>query len=216
MPSEPTATSFAILGLLALKPWTTYELAQQMTRALGHFWPRAESNIYAEPKKLVALGLATASADAVGKRPRTVYTITPEGRKALAEWMQAPAAGPVVEFEQLVKIFFAEHGTKADLRATIESARAWTQERVASTVHLPREYLEGKGPFPERLPWLILCGQFLTEFELAVGRWADWAAEVVDAWPDDIREAEPDWGALENMASESDAYLRRGRRPPPY
>ena len=25
-----TTTSYAILGLLAVKPWTTYELAQQM------------------------------------------------------------------------------------------------------------------------------------------------------------------------------------------
>lgn len=52
------STSYAILGLLALKPWTTYELAQQMDRALGQFWPRAESRIYEEPKKLVACGLA--------------------------------------------------------------------------------------------------------------------------------------------------------------
>ena len=80
MASEPTTTSYAILGLLAVKPWTTYELAQQMTRALGHFWPRAESNLYEEPKKLVALGLARAAPDKVGKRPRTLYSITPKGR----------------------------------------------------------------------------------------------------------------------------------------
>ena len=41
-----TSTSYAILGLLAVKPWTTYELAQQMDRALGRFWPRAESRLY--------------------------------------------------------------------------------------------------------------------------------------------------------------------------
>src|SRR5438128_11477377 len=82
--SALTTTSYAILGLLAVKPWTTYELAQQMERAMGHFWPRARSKVYEEPKKLVVKGLARASADQVGKRPRTVYTITPKGRKALA------------------------------------------------------------------------------------------------------------------------------------
>ena len=86
-----TTTSYAILGLLGVRPWTTYELAQQMKRAVGQFWPRAESNLYAEPKKLVALGLATASQEKVGNRPRTLYTITPEGRQALAEWI--PDAG---------------------------------------------------------------------------------------------------------------------------
>ena len=60
-PSSLTTTSYAILGLLAVKPWTTYELAQQMRRALGQFWPRAESKLYEEPKKLVAHGLARAT-----------------------------------------------------------------------------------------------------------------------------------------------------------
>jgi len=39
-------------------------------------------------------------------------------------------------------------------------------------VNVARGYLQGEGPFPERLPWLILAGQFLHEFEQAVGRWA--------------------------------------------
>src|SRR3954470_20471000 len=99
MASELTTTSYAILGLLAIKPWTTYELAQQMGRALGQFWPRAESKLYEEPKKLVAHGLARASKETVGKRARTVYTITPKGRKALAAWVPKPGAGPSVEFE---------------------------------------------------------------------------------------------------------------------
>jgi PadR family transcriptional regulator, regulatory protein AphA len=32
MPSGLTPTSYAVLGLLAAKPWTTYELTQQMHR----------------------------------------------------------------------------------------------------------------------------------------------------------------------------------------
>ena len=118
-----TTTSYAILGLLAVKPWTTYELTQQMDRALGQFWPRAESKLYEEPKKLVAHGLARASSESVGKRPRTVYTITAKGRRALAAWVPSPGDGPVLEFEQLIKVFFAEHGTKADLLRTLEAAR---------------------------------------------------------------------------------------------
>jgi len=54
--SRLTTTTYAILGLLALKPWTTYELATQMGRAMNRFWPRAQSRIYDEPAKLVAAG----------------------------------------------------------------------------------------------------------------------------------------------------------------
>src|SRR6478672_7777300 len=151
-----TPTSYAILGLLAVKPWTTYELARQMDRALGRFWPRAESKLYEEPKKLVAHGLARASSETIGKRPRTVYTITPKGRRALAKWVAAPGEGPVLEFEQLVKVFFAEHATKADLLAALAGTSEWSREKLAASVAVPQGYLEGKGPFPERLPWLIL------------------------------------------------------------
>ena len=45
-------TSFALLGLLALRPWTTYELANQTKRSLRFFFPRAERPLYAEAKRL--------------------------------------------------------------------------------------------------------------------------------------------------------------------
>ena len=63
---ELTTTSYAILGLLAVRPWSTYELAAQMRRNLHYFWPRAESNVYAEPKRLVAGGFARAWAESYG------------------------------------------------------------------------------------------------------------------------------------------------------
>jgi DNA-binding PadR family transcriptional regulator len=202
MPSSAlTPTSYAILGLLSLKPWTTYELAQQMDRALGRFWPRAESRLYEEPKKLVAHGLAKASSEMVGKRGRTVYSITAKGRRALAEWVPTPGEGPVLEFEQLIKVFFAEHGSKDDLLTTLEGVRKWSQDRLAASARFPEAYLAGQGPFPERLPWLILVGQFLLDFHLMVEHWAEWATKTAESWPDDIADAPPDWKTLERHAA---------------
>jgi DNA-binding PadR family transcriptional regulator len=201
-----TATSYAILGLLALKPWTTYELAQQMDRALGRFWPRAESKIYEEPKKLVAHGLAKASTELVGKRPRTVYTITPKGRRALAEWVPTSGAGPVIEFEQLIKVFFAEHATKGALLANLEQVREESGQLLGMNARVPQAYLAGEGPFPERLPWLILVGQFLVDFYVMVEQWAEWAERVVETWPDDLSSAQPDWNALKKQGAVAQAH----------
>jgi PadR family transcriptional regulator AphA len=83
-----TTTSYAILGQLALRPWTTYELAAEMRRNVHYFWPRAESLIYAEVKRLAVNGLAAAEKSAVGKRPRTTYSITPAGQAALSAWLE--------------------------------------------------------------------------------------------------------------------------------
>ncbi len=116
--SRLSTTSYAVLGLLSLRSWTTYELAQQMGRSLDRIWPRAESKVYEEPKKLVEHGLARAKVEQVGQRPRTRYTITAKGRRALAAWLAEPGAGPVLESEQLVKVLFAHQGTRSDTLAT--------------------------------------------------------------------------------------------------
>ena len=137
-----TTTSYAILGLLAVKPWTTHELVQQVDRSLRRIWPRAQSKLYEEPKKLVAHGYARATDDPVGRRRRTRYTITPKGRRALAAWLREPGDGPVLEFEQLLKISFADSGTKADILANLAGARAWVveqnEENLATGSCLPR------------------------------------------------------------------------------
>ena len=211
-PGSMSTTSYAILGLLAIKPWTTYELAQQMHRALGRFWPRAESKLYEEPKKLVALGFARASSETTGKRPRTVYSITPKGRRAMAAWVPEPGAGPVLEFEGLVKLFYAEHGTKTDVLATLDRVRTWSDERHQESAGISRAYLDGEGAFPERLPWLVLCGQFLEDFDRMVERWTEWAADVVASWPEEIADATPAYDVLEAQARRAESRSARTLR----
>src|SRR5689334_6919014 len=107
---ELTTTSYALLGLLALRPWSAYELAQQMQRGFAWFWPRAERGIYAEPKRLVDRGFARSRVEHRGRQARTVYSITPSGRRALRRWLAAPSQPPQVESESLVRLTFLEHG----------------------------------------------------------------------------------------------------------
>jgi DNA-binding PadR family transcriptional regulator len=192
-----STTSYAILGLLAVKPWTTHELVRQVDRSLRRIWPRAQSKLYEEPKKLVAHGLARASDDPVGRRRRTRYTITAKGRRALAAWLQEPGEGPVLEFEQLLKISLCDSGTKADLLANLEATRAWVLDQNVENLETARAYLEGRSAFPERAALNQLGGRFLTDFYATVARWVDWAFAVVEDWPDDVRDAPFDVEAAE-------------------
>lgn len=201
---RPTSTSFAVLGLLAVRSWSTYELTRQMDRSLGRMWPRAASKLYEEPKKLVALGLATAETESVGRRARTVYSITEEGRAALATWLTEPGEGPVVEFEQLVKLSFAEHGTREDALRTVAAARAWAQERNAANRVAAAEYAAGEGPYQDRAAQAMLAGAFLTELYAMVARWADWAGEQIASWPEDPRDAVADPEELAAIARRAD------------
>ena len=71
-PPELPTTAYAILGMLALRPWSAYELTQQMRRSLNYCLPTVESVLYHEPKRLVRHGLVSAKREAVGTRARTV------------------------------------------------------------------------------------------------------------------------------------------------
>ncbi|HZA83005.1 MAG TPA: PadR family transcriptional regulator, partial [Actinomycetes bacterium] len=86
-PAGLTTTSYAILAQLAVHPWSTYELARQRVRYFRYVWPRAESAIYREVKRLAAMELVAAKREYVGKRPRRVYSITEAGRQTLREWL---------------------------------------------------------------------------------------------------------------------------------
>ncbi len=179
-----TTTSYAILGLLTLRPWTTYELAQQMDRSLRNFWPRAQSRIYEEPKRLATLGYASASSERVGRRPRTVYRITAKGRRALKTWLRAPGAGPIVEFESLLKLFYAEHATIDDVHVQLDAIRAWADRRAEENIAFARLYRESGGPFPDRLGPIVLAGKFMTDFTDMVHAWVAWAEDAVRDWDD--------------------------------
>lgn len=181
-----TTTSYLILGHLALRDWSTYELAQQLKRSTRHYWPRAESKIYEEPKKLVAHGLATATREHTGRRPRTVYKITEQGRAALAQWLEEPAQPPLVEFEGIVKVLFAEHGTKQQLLTTLRSIREQAENTRNEHAALAQDLVRTGGPFPDRLHLNAIVFQFMWDQTETITRWATWAERQVANWPEDI------------------------------
>jgi PadR family transcriptional regulator AphA len=183
MPNKQlTPTSFAILGLLAIQPFTTYELAQQMDRTVSWFWPRAASMVYEEPKKLAAAGLATAQASFTGKRRSTVYKITEAGREALREWLDAPAAGMRMEFAAMLKVAFADAGDASQLRSAVTEIRADAEARLAEILYRSSQYATRGGPFPDRLPIVAITGKLLMGQYEAVVRWAQWAEDAIGEW----------------------------------
>jgi DNA-binding PadR family transcriptional regulator len=179
-----TATSYAMLGLLAVQPWSTHELAGQMDRSLGFVWPRARSVVFDEPKKLVANGLAKAEVERYGRRTRTIYSITAKGRRALRSWLAQPSAPPQFEAEALVRTIFAEHGTKSALLATLRGLQADATALLESGIAIGRTLVGDDAPFQQRLHVNALGGRFVMEYAAMLLRWAAWAENEVRDWPD--------------------------------
>ncbi|MGE0229223.1 MAG: helix-turn-helix transcriptional regulator [Dehalococcoidia bacterium] len=181
---ELTTVSYAILGHLAMRPWSTYELATEMRRNITYFFPRAESRIYAEPKRLVALGLASATTETTGRRARTVYSITDDGRAELTRWLAAPPSrGPVLEFEGLLRVMLAPLGSDEDLAATLAQVRQDIRGLIETAAGIRQEYLEGRAPFQRAIAYRSMVYDFLTSFAYLVDDWAERSQARLADWP---------------------------------
>jgi DNA-binding PadR family transcriptional regulator len=176
-------TSYAILGQLALRDWNTYELAREVRRNLHFFWPRAESHIYTEARRLAELGLARAASDSVGRRPRVTYSITDAGRAALEDWLARPPRPIALEFEALLRVLLAPVGAKEQLLVALDQAERDVRELVDEVrPRIAREYLEGRAPFQRHVHVRAFVFDFLTDYGLLVRRWAERTRAEVAAW----------------------------------
>ena len=179
-----TATSYAVLGLLDIQTWSTYELTKQMRRTLRYVWPRAESNLYREPQRLVDAGFATAEQRLVGRRNRTEYSITDAGRAALRDWLQQPAAPTSLDSEAMVKVLFGDSMPVDALIRHLQDFGEEADDTDRSWRAIAQEYVDGKGPFPERIHVNALYWVLLDRWARLRAEWAAWAAAEVATWPD--------------------------------
>jgi DNA-binding PadR family transcriptional regulator len=184
MARKPTATAFAILGLIAAREGSAYELARRMERSHRIFYPRAQSHLYSEIKHLVASGFATARHEHVGRRPRTVYRITRKGHAALAAWLATPARPPQLEAEGLLHVAYAEFGTKAQLIAQLAAIRDHADEVLAVGAKFAYQFARTETDRSRRMHTNRLVWQYLWSLHQTQADWARWAIEEVGHWPD--------------------------------
>jgi PadR family transcriptional regulator, regulatory protein AphA len=185
-PSPPnlTTTSYAVLAQLAVHPWSTYELARQRVRYFRYVWPRAESAIYREVKRLDAMGLVAAKREYVGKRPRTLYSITDAGRQTLREWLDTPVSPFAMDFEAMIRLFIAPLGTKEQLLATLQQVRDDAQEMLAFSGAVKQEFLEGRAALQDQVYIRVHAVDFFISLLTTVDDWAERTLDEVQGWKD--------------------------------
>lgn len=183
MISRPTATSFALLGLIAIQPWTASELVEQSKRSLHWFWPRSEAHMYAELKRLVERGHAEAESVEGRRRQRTRYSITPAGRTALEDWLESEPAPATLEVEGFLRMMLGDQGTKDDVLAALESTARHAREAYADGKSIIENLLETGGPFPQRMHLVGPLAAFYDEFLRLLIRWCDETSVDIGQWP---------------------------------
>ena len=181
--SKASVTTYSLLGLLAVQPWTGYELTRQIQRSLRFAWPSSEGHLYREQKRLVELGWATVERESVGRRLRNRYSITPDGRDALAAWLATRPGEPAFQVEGILRTFFGDFGTVEDLAATMRATSDDARSMLDEMLGFVDEYLDDGGPFPGRLHLVAIAIEIITALLAEIeGHFENTAAEI-ETWP---------------------------------
>lgn len=151
--ATPSQATFGLLGMLAVRSWTGYELTQQVRRSLRFVWPSSEGHLYREQKRLVDLGWASVEEEPAGERTRNRYTITDAGRKALVEWLATEPEEPHFQVEGVLRTFFGDQGTPEQLVTSMQASAEMARSMLSEMLGFVEEYLEEGGPL-----WMLEQG----------------------------------------------------------
>lgn len=195
-----TTTSFALLGQLSLRPWSTYELAQQKVRYFRYVWPRAESAIYREIKRLADDGLVEGTRERTGKRSRTVYSITDAGLEVLKTWLDTPVSPFAMEFEGMIRLFVAQIGTTDQIVTAIERVQEDARQMLEFGGEVKLEYLEGRGALQDQAYIRVHAIDFFISLLNMVDDWTHRTLDEMQAWESRSLQERND-RALEILAS---------------
>src|SRR5215510_12917585 len=104
---ELSATAKVVLGMLAARPRSGYEIKQLVDKTARFFWAASYGQIYPELKRLEKAGLIAGDDSSHGGRQRTIFKLTASGRRAAREWISQPPEVLEMRDEGLLELFFA-------------------------------------------------------------------------------------------------------------
>jgi PadR family transcriptional regulator, regulatory protein AphA len=160
-----------VLALVGRDGAGPHDLARMMQAQGGLYWAAAESQWYAEPKRLEGLGLLRSTRQPGRTTPRTHYELTDEGAAALREWLGQPSSLPRTQHEALVRLLAADLGNDEDVLASLGALR----QDVAARRELVAAAKERAQTLPHRERYLRL-----------VHRLGDLLLDAHDQWVDEV------------------------------
>jgi DNA-binding PadR family transcriptional regulator len=95
---------YALLGALADRPRTGYELLKHFEQSFAYAWPASHSQIYPELARLLDDGLIEQAA--TGPRGSKTYAVTDEGVEEVRRWLRETDPDRRVRSEGALRPFF--------------------------------------------------------------------------------------------------------------
>ena len=128
--AELTPFSYVVLTLVGRHGAGPHDLVR-MARQGRVYWSAADSQWYAEPKRLAKLGFLRPAKRPGRTRERTHYTLTDSGRRALTAWAAEPARFPRIQHEAVTRLLLGDMVPDSVLVAGLEGLRSDIAEITA-------------------------------------------------------------------------------------
>lgn len=174
--SDLSPFSYVVLILVGESGAGPHDLIRMMRNG-RIYWTAAASHYYAEPKRLAKLGYLRAHKEAGRTRERTVYELTPKGRRAVATWLAAPSGFIRIQNEPAVRLLGAD--LAGDPSAVRESLGAIRHEIEELTEGLDRGR-EIAPALPHRERYLRLNERLGRRLLAAFAEWLDEVERELD------------------------------------
>ena|SRR5262245_8231087 len=161
----------ALLGLLAARPSSGYDLTRSFKVSLAHAWSAHHSQIYPVLAELLAAGLI--EQESTGPRGRKVYAVTDAGLAEMRRWLTETEPDRASRNEASLRIFFlwliSPEEADAYLRREVEYHRQ-KLELYEELQRIGGDYVTPSTP-------LALEGG--VRYEKSVLAWLDWTRREV-------------------------------------
>jgi len=173
---EHPVSTFVVLGLVAKRPGSGYDLAAFADRSVRFFSPIARSQLYTELVRLEELGWVTGTAVAQDRYPnKRLYEATPAGIASLREWLAAPTRQQLPRRKDpfVLKVF---HGALMDPGQLAEQLHDYREQaqRLHAELSAVVAHVDALEPTASR------------RFGRATARYGVLQAEATIAWIEEI------------------------------
>ncbi len=171
------ALKYALLGALADRPRTGYELLKHFEQSLAYAWPASHSQIYPELARLQADELIEQTGS--GARNSKTYAVTDAGLAETRRWLRETAPDRRVRSDAALRTFFLWLLEPDEAVEQLERERSYVRDRLAELERI-REGPRGPGRKEQAFGIALEGGIRSLETRL---EWLNWAESELESHP---------------------------------
>lgn len=171
--AKKSKTGYAILGMLAIKPMSGYQIRQLIQMSTANFWSESDGQLYPALSKLAEQGLIAEKVSLKKDiREKKVYRITPKGQAELKKWLALEAETHTVRSEFMLKMFFGANVTPTMNLEHVEIFRSQIKSKLARLFEI-KNTIEQEDKSSPHFPYWMMSIDYGIKQGTAQLEWCD-------------------------------------------